>query len=147
MRIPKKYHFHLVALLAVAAILFFPNLKSRPDQQTLTRGTAAAEAFLSAIDEEHYEDAWQSASELLQQKVVLDVWLKQAPAMREKYGALTGREQKDARTANWAEGAPDGKYLTLTYNSSFKLRPAVVETVILALAADQQWRVAGYFLK
>ncbi len=147
MRIPKKYHFHFVALLAVAAILFFPNFKSRPDQQTLAQGTAAAEAFLTAIDTERYDDAWQSASQLLQQKVVREVWLEQAPAMRNKYGTLLSREQKDARTATWAEGAPDGQYLTLKYDSSFKLRPAVVETVILALSADQQWRVAGYFLK
>lgn len=147
MLIPKKYHFHLVAVLAVAAILFFPNFKNHPDKETLAQGRAAATTFLMAIDSQAYDDAWQMASELLQKKVVREVWLKQAPAMRNKYGRLFSREEKEARTATWAEGAPDGQYLTLTYDSSFKLRPAVIETVILALSADQQWRVAGYFLK
>jgi len=147
MLIPKKYHFHFVALLAVAAILIFPIFKSRPDKQTLAQGTAAATAFLTAVDAERYGDAWHMASELLQQKVVREVWLKQAPAMRNQYGALLKRAHKDARTATWAEGAPDGHYLTLTYDSSFKLRPEVIEPAILALSPDQQWRVAGYFLK
>lgn len=147
MLIPKKYHIHIIALIAVAAIIFFPHFEKQPDPDALKRGTAAAEAFLKLVDDGHYVEAREAASPLLKEKIVPEVWKRQIPAMRDKVGALLQRSQESAAASDRAEDAPEGKYLTLKYASSFKRQKQATETLILALDADGQWRVAGYFIK
>jgi hypothetical protein len=147
MLIPKKYHIHVVGLLAVAAMILYPALRTEVDPQTLAAGTRAAEDFLQLVDAGEYEQSWETASSLLTDKVFLEVWNRQLFAMRSRVGTLLRRQQEDAALSEMAEGAPDGQYLTLTYGSSFKNQDSAIETVILALEADGNWRVAGYFLK
>ena len=147
MLIPKKYHIHLIALCAVAAILFFPNLKNKPSPEIVTKGTAAAEKFLALIDAGEYRKGWESSSKLMQEKVVLAVWSRQMPVMRDKYGDLQHRQQKEATLSDYAKDAPDGSYLTLKYDSSFTKKREATETLILALEQDGAWRVAGYFIQ
>jgi hypothetical protein len=147
MLIPKKYHIHLVALIAVSAIMFYPNLGKKIDPQIITAGTEAAEDFLQLVDNEEYEQSWESASTLMRDKIFLEVWNQQIPAMRSKVGTLKGRSQDKASISDWAEGAPDGKYLTLKYASSFQKQASAIETIILVQEEDERWRVAGYFIK
>lgn len=147
MLIPKKYHIHLVALIAVAVMMFYPSLSKRIEPQILSAGTLAAEDFLQLVDSEKYEQSWEKSSVLMRDRIFLEVWNQQIPAMRGKVGLLNSREQADASMSDWAEGAPDGKYLTLTYTSSFEKQASAIETIILVLEDDARWRVAGYFIK
>jgi len=147
MLIPKKYHFHLIALIAVAVMIFYPALSKKVEPRILMEGTMAAEDFLHLVDTEQYEQSWNSASGLLREKVFLEVWNRKLQVMRAKVGTLISRKQDDASISDMAEGAPEGKYLTLTYASSFSQQKSAIETIILVLEADQKWRVAGYFLK
>ena len=147
MLIPKKYHIHVVALLAVAVMLVYPSLSKKIDPQILTAGTEAAEDFLQLIDSEKYEQGWESSSALMREKIFLEVWNQQIPAMRNKVGALSNRKQDSSSLSDWAEGAPDGQYLTFKYASSFEKKAEAIETIILVLEEDGRWRVAGYFIK
>lgn len=147
MLIPKKYHIHLVALIAVAVMIFFPSLGKKIDPQVLTAGTEATEDFLQLIDSEKYEQGWESSSALMREKIFLEVWNQQIPAMRDKVGTLKNRKQDSSSLSDWAEKAPDGQYLTLKYVSSFEKRAEAIETISLILEDDGHWRVAGYFIK
>ncbi len=147
MLIPKKYHIHLVAIIAVSAIMFYPSFSKRIDPQVLTAGTEAAEDFLQLVDAEEFEQSWNSSSSLMREKIFLEVWNQQIPAMRSRVGKLNNRKQDNASFSDWAEDAPDGQYLTFKYASSFEKKAAAMETVILILEEDNRWRVAGYFIK
>jgi len=147
MLIPKKYHIHLVALIAVSVIMFYPSLSKRIDPQILKAGTAAADDFLQLVDNERYAESWENASTLIKEKIFPEVWDQQLLAMRSKVGALNNRSQDNASMSDWAEGAPDGEYLTLKYASSFEKQASAIETIILVLEEDNSWRVAGYFIK
>ena len=147
MLIPKKYHIHVVALIAVAVMIFYPSFSNRVDPQVLAAGTEAAERFLQLVDAEHYEQSWEASSSLMREKIFLEVWKQQIPAMRSKVGALKNRKLDSSSTSDWAEGAPDGQYLTLKYSASFDNKAAATETIILVLEDDDRWRVAGYFIK
>ncbi len=147
MLIPKKYHIHAIALAAVAAIVFFPSFSHKVDPKILTDGTIAAEQFLQLVDTEKYEQSWNVSSALLQEKIFLEVWNRQIQVMRDKVGSLISRKQGKVSVSDWAEDAPDGKYLTLKYQSSFQKQSSAIETIILVLEDEEHWRVAGYFIK
>jgi hypothetical protein len=40
-----------------------------------------------------------------------------------------------------------GEYVVMTFVSRFELRDRVTETVTLMLGDNNQWQVAGYFLR
>lgn len=147
MLIPKKYHIHLVALLAVAVMLIYPSLSKKIDPQILIAGTEAAEDFLHLVDAEQYEQSWESSSALMREKIFLEVWNQQIPAMRDRVGKLINRKQDSSSISDWATDAPDGQYLTIIYASSFEKKATVIETINLVLEEDNRWRVGGYFIK
>ena len=147
MLIPKKYHIHIVAILAISVMLFYPMLSKKIDPQIHSAGTLAAEDFLQLVDNEEYEQSWEASAALMREKIFLEVWSRQIQVMRDKVGRLVSREQDKASISDWAEGAPEGTYLTLTYGSSFEKNNAVTETINLMLEEDGRWRVVGYFLK
>lgn len=147
MLIPKKYHIHIVALIALAIIVIYPRLAQRVDPQIIKNGTVAAEVFLQLVDDKKYDQSWTDSSTLMQEKIVPEVWSHQIVAMRDRVGQLISREQTKSSLSDWAKNAPDGQYLTLTYTSSFTKEREALETIILTLDKDEQWRVAGYFIK
>lgn len=147
MLIPKKYHIHVIALLAVSAILFLPQLTRKIDPEILAEGTAAAEEFLVLIDAEQYAEAREVASDLLKDKIAIEVWHRQIGVMRDRVGRLTQRALDKSFLSEIAEGAPEGEYLTLKYMSFFEQQSEASETVILTREKDGEWRVVGYFIK
>jgi len=44
-------------------------------------------------------------------------------------------------------GAPDGEYVVIQYETSFKNKRSSIETVTPILGKDGVWRVSGYFIK
>jgi hypothetical protein len=147
MLIPKKYHIHIVAIIAISVMLFYPMLSKRIDPQILSAGTMAAEDFLHLVDIGEYEQSWESSSTLMRERIFLEVWSRQIPLMRARVGQLKNRKQESASISDQAEGAPEGSYMTLSYESSFENNSSVMETVNLVLEEDGRWRVIGYFLK
>ncbi|NIP49238.1 MAG: DUF4019 domain-containing protein, partial [Gammaproteobacteria bacterium] len=59
---------------------------------------------------------------------------------------LVKRERKSATYATKIEDSPEGEYIMLIYNSSFKKADDVSEYVTVMLDGDQ-WKVAGYFMQ
>jgi hypothetical protein len=48
---------------------------------------------------------------------------------------------------NTLPGAPDGKYWTIQFDTSFAAKAEAVETVTFMLEKDGSWRAAGYFIR
>lgn len=44
-------------------------------------------------------------------------------------------------------GAPDGKYVTIQYQTAFANKAEAVETITPMLDPDGVWRVSGYFVR
>ena len=147
MLIPKKYHIHVIAMVAVAAILLYPLLGNKIDPKSLQQARAAAEAFMALVDAGDYEAARQNASTLLQEKIATEVWHRQIGVMRDRVGQLKERKQDKAFQSKYASDAPDGDYITLEYLSDFEKKTQALETVNLTLEGDGSWRVVGYFIK
>lgn len=147
MLIPKKYHIHVIALLAVAAILTPPLLGQKVDPKVVEGATQSAEIFLALVDAGDFEAAREEASELLRDRVDTAVWHRQIGVMRERVGALKSRTLDEVFRSSYAQDAPKGDYLTLEYRSDFAKTSQVLETVNLRREDNDRWRVAGYFIK
>ena len=106
----------------------------------------AAEAWLSLIAAEKYEESWNEASSHFQAAMTAADWARTAASVAGQTGALLSRRLSEARYTTALPGAPAGEYIVLLYSSSFGHAPDVQELVTVILE-DGRWRVIGYFVR
>lgn len=117
------------------------------DAAAITRAKQAADQWLKLVDDADYKQSWESASSLFKNAVTEDQWAQRVGAVREPLGQVLARKLKTARYATSLPGAPDGKYVVITYAASFQKKKSAVETVTPMLDADGEWRVSGYYIR
>lgn len=136
-----------IAWLVVIAMMFSSTTVSASDSKKLASALFAAQKWLALVDNEKYAESWKEASDLFKNTVQSDLWVASLKALREPLGKLISRKVKSKVYKTTLPGAPDGQYVVIEFNSSFKHKKTAVETVTPMLGKDGVWRVSGYFIK
>ena len=92
------------------------------DQAAVDEATKAADQWLKLVDNGDYKQSWETASTIFKNAVTEDQWAQQVGSARKPLGALVSRKLKSAQYATSLPGAPDGKYVVIQYDSSFKTK-------------------------
>ena len=108
---------------------------------------SAAKEWLSLIDNENYSGSWKDASTYFQAAVSEQSWESSLRAVRKPLGKLVSRNMLKSKGSNSLPGAPDGKYVVMSFKTSFEHKKSAVETVTFMLDKDGKWSAAGYFIK
>ena len=108
---------------------------------------AAAQTWLTLIDEEKYGESWESAAAYFKNAITKEKWEQALTAVRKPLGTLISRELSSKTTMQSLPGAPDGEYVVIRFNTSFSNKADAQETVTPMLDPDGQWRVSGYYFK
>ncbi len=128
----------LVATLVTAAVSS-PAAAQAADSAAAYR---AATVWLRLVDNGEFGASIDSAAPLFRQIVgSADHWKQFAGQARSRYPVSSDREVVSWEPAFTPEGAPDGHYARMTFQS--KTAPHSRESVILVLTASG-WRVAMY---
>lgn len=136
----------LVRVLAVATALLVAA-SARADEASENAAVATADAWLKLVDARQYGASWDEAARLFKDAVSKGDWEKAVSSARSPIGKLVARKVSSRKYAESLPGAPDGKYVRITYESSFESKKAATETVTAMLDRDGRWRVVGYFIK
>ena len=132
-------HFLLLGLILVSMSVYASDDKIRDADE-------AAGKWLALIDGRQYLDSWDQAASLFKQQVSADNWLQSISAARQPLGAMISRKLISATYATSLPGAPDGEYVVLQYQTTFKYKKSAVETVTPMLD-NKRWRVSGYYVR
>ena len=132
-------HFLLLGLILVSMSGYASDDKIRDADE-------AAGKWLALIDGRQYLDSWDQAASLFKQQVSADNWLQSISAARQPLGAMISRKLISATYATSLPGAPDGEYVVLQYQTTFKYKKSAVETVTPMLD-NKRWRVSGYYVR
>ena len=108
---------------------------------------AAANAWLTLIDNGKYKESWNDTAELFKAVVSEKQWEQALQKVRKPLGVNTSRMliAKHYRTS--LPGAPKGKYVIIRFKSSFKNKKSAIETITPVMNKDGKWRVSGYYIK
>lgn len=107
--------------------------------------TASASEFLQLLDKGKIAETWPRTGKYIRSNLAQAAWVTSLRAMRLPAGALKSRTVITAVFAKRLDGAPDGHYFVVFFDSRFA-RANVEEKVIVNLEG-KQWRVEGYFLE
>jgi Protein of unknown function (DUF4019) len=136
-----------LAYLPLAAILGLVGCGAAGNPQAETAAVAAAEGWLSLIDDRQYAEAWEQAAQLFKGAVQNEQWVRTMETVRKPLGKTVSRELKSKQYRTTVPGAPDGEYVVIQFTTSFENKKSAVETITPMLDPDGQWRVSGYFIK
>jgi len=142
-----KYRIHAMLILVALVIIFLPQFNERPPKEKAAAARAAAAAFLQQVDQDTFAASWQSAAPLLKEKVTEAEWVDKLSKIRSIAGPMVTRSEDSISYSTTAQDSPDGEYILLTYDTTYKARGKASEIVTVMLDKDGAWRVAGYFVK
>jgi len=109
--------------------------------------TAAAQSWLSLVDEAKYGESWTAAATNFKSAVTEASWTGSVSGVRKPLGGVLSRKLAAAEFKTALPGAPDGKYVVIQFNTSFEKKAQAVETVTPMQEPDGSWKVSGYFIK
>ena len=107
----------------------------------------ASDTWLSIVDEGKYSESWQITSSYFKNAVDKDQWKKSLNSVRKPLGEVLSRKAISQYYTKTLPGAPDGEYVVIQYETSFKNKAFAIETVTPSLEKDGIWRVSGYYIK
>jgi len=128
--------------------LFFAGITAFAADSTMeTAALSAAEKWLTLVDSQKYIESWKEAATLFKNAVQPKQWEQSMVAVREPLGKLISRKVKTKVYKSSLPGTPDGEYVVIQFDSSFKNKRVAVETVTPMMDQDGIWRVSGYYIK
>ena len=107
----------------------------------------AAESWLKLTDSGDAGASWDQAARLFKGAVTREQWTQALAGVRPPLGKVVSRKVTSRQYSEKVPGAPDGKYVTIQYETVFENKASAVETVTPMLDPDGVWRVSGYFVR
>jgi Protein of unknown function (DUF4019) len=124
---------------------FIVSARAADKPEDLAQG--AAESWLKLSDQGDAGATWDQAARLFKGAVTKEQWTQAFAAARQPLGKLVSRKLQSRQYSEKLPGAPDGKYVTLQYETVFEKKASAVETIVPMLDPDGVWRVSGYFIR
>jgi hypothetical protein len=107
----------------------------------------AAESWLKLTDAGDAGASWDQASKLFKGAVTKEQWTQALAGVRPPLGKVVSRKVKSRQYSENLPGGPDGKYVTIQYETVFENKASAVETITPMADPDGVWRVSGYFVR
>lgn len=134
----------LVCVSIVAAVFAAP---ARAADKPEDLAQSAAESWLKLTDTGNAGASWDQAAKLFKSAVTKEQWTQALAGVRPPLGKLISRKVMSRQYSEKVPGAPDGKYVTIQYETVFENKASAVETITPMLDPDGIWRVSGYFIR
>jgi hypothetical protein len=142
-----QHSVHLFIFFVSLLLILIPLFNKTPSTEVSEKSLYAAAEFLFLVDTEEYTQSWEVASDALKGILSRDAWNKEIEEIRSFIGPVVERVQHKVTYTDSAPDVPPGEYVVMTFVSRFEFKEKVVETLTLMLNDQNEWRVAGYFLR
>jgi hypothetical protein len=106
-----------------------------------------AQEWIGVIDQGGYSASWSATGQPVRGAVTQEQWVSSLTSVRQPLGEVASRQLTAAQYTTTLQGAPEGQYVVIQYDTDFASAPDMVETVTAMLEPDGQWRVVGYLIK
>lgn len=137
--------FLLSATLLASAFSATAAAQDRPKRELIVNEEAqkAAEAWLSLLDQEKYEDSYKTASNFFRQQVKLEQWVSAAKDQRSGTGPTLNRKVGRLDLTKTMRNGPDGEYAVYHFVTNYRFKTEITERLTLVME-DGHWQVFAY---
>jgi len=104
----------------------------------------SAKNWLEMIDNKDYAQSYDQAASFFKANINKGDWVQTCGSLRDMLGKAEYRKLISSRRESKMQGAPDGEYVILIYETDFKKKNNAQEIVVPMLDKDGKWRISGY---
>ena len=140
----KRAKVYAVIVIAILGFCISTNALANDKEK---KAVAAAQTWLALVDQGSYGESWETAATYFKQVITKDKWEQAITTVRKPMGKMLSRKLLSQIYTQSMPGAPDGEYVVIQFETSFKNKNSGIETVTPMLDKDGQWRVSGYYIK
>jgi len=135
----------IVVILALLGGLIFVNqLMAKEKAEEVALGVSSK--WLSFVDNGDYSKSWERTAEIFRAMVTKGEWETKLNTFRKPLGKVSERKVKSKQFTTTISNAPQGEYVILEYETVFKNKQSVTETVTCVMGKDGKWKVGGYYI-
>ncbi|MFH2138195.1 MAG: DUF4019 domain-containing protein [Candidatus Omnitrophota bacterium] len=135
----------LLIVIVSSTVAFGQGLPAEKNAEQIA--IESTETWLKLVDEGKYSESWNEAAQYFKNAVSKEQWEQSLTAIRTPLAEILSRKLETAQYFTTLPGAPDGEYVVIQYETSFKNKKSAMETVTPMLDKDGKWRVSGYYIK
>jgi hypothetical protein len=135
----------ITAFAFVASLLTLSSVHAQ-DADSVGKARTAATQWLEVVDAGDYAASWDQAGSVFKGMVEKSKWLDAIQGIRSPLGAVKFRKVKSADYKKNIQGAPEGEYVTVQFETTFENKNGAIEVVTPMKDKDGTWRVTGYFV-
>lgn len=140
-----KSRIGLVLSLTMLSLIFSVGSPSANDSAEKA-ALASSNKWLTVVDKGDYSKSWERASVIFRAMENKAEWENKLNTYRAPLGKVLERNVKSRRYTKTLPGAPEREYVVIEYETVFKNKQTVTETVTSVLEKDGKWKIAGYYI-
>jgi len=134
-------------VLSFVIIISFSSVSSLLAQEAAEKAALdSATKWLSLVDKGDYSKSWERAAVLFRGMIAKAEWETNLSSFRTPLGKVSERKVKSKEYTRTLPNAPEGEYVVILYETTFKNGKTFPETLTCVLDKDGKWKVAGYYI-
>ncbi len=132
----------VVILILLGSLIFVNQLMAKEKAEEIALGVSSK--WLNLVDKGDYSKSWERAAEIFRTMVTKGEWETKLNTFRAPLGKVSERKVRLKQFTTTIADAPQGEYVIFEYETVFKNKQTITETVVTVLEKDGKWRVGGY---
>ena len=140
----KKINMKKIIIILISVISIYSASAQKYTDQYIKDASVVAEIWLSNINDNQYDNAFQMLSNEVKTRYKKEAWINLINELMLEFGELESRKTTEKKFQSEVEGMEDGFYVFIDYNSSYTNTIDHNEHILLKQNDKTKWEIVDY---
>jgi hypothetical protein len=140
----KKINMKKLIIMLISVISIYSASAQKYTEQYIKDASIVAESWLSNINDNQYDNAFQMLSNEVKVRYKQETWINLINELMLEFGELESRKTTEKKFQSEVEGMEDGFYVFIDYTSSYTNTIDHNEQILLKQNDKIKWEIVDY---
>jgi len=140
----KKLNMKKLIIMLISVISIYSASAQKYTDQYIKDASIVAESWLSNINDNQYDNAFQMLSNEVKVRYKQETWINLINELMLEFGELENRKTTEKKFQSEVEGMEDGFYVFIDYTSSYTNTIDHNEQILLKQNDKIKWEIVDY---
>ena len=140
----KKLNMKKLIVMLISVISMYSASAQKYTDQYIKDASIVAESWLSNINDNQYDNAFQMLSNEVKVRYKQETWINLINELMLEFGELESRKTTEKKFQSEVEGMEDGFYVFIDYTSSYTNTIDHNEQILLKQNDKIKWEIVDY---
>ncbi len=140
----KKINMKKLIIMLISVISIYSASAQKYTDQYIKDASVVAESWLSNINDNQYDNAFQMLSNEVKVRYKKETWINLINELMLEFGELESRKTTEKKFQSEVEGMEDGFYVFIDYTSNYTNTIGHNEQILLKQNDKIKWEIVDY---